>query len=411
LIQEPAQRRALRRKRAIASGLLLIMAAVSIATSAIPDRGFWLLLVQASAEAALVGGLADWFAVTALFRRPLGLPIPHTAVVPHSKDRIGEGLAAFFERNFLTQEIMAATLHSVDPARRLADWLSAPVASEWLADHVLHVLPHLIRVADDQAVRGFFTKSLHETLHAVDFSPLLARAMGELAASGYHGTLIDDALKACQDFLDRKEERFEELVAERHRGWIRKSIDRQVARTIVRGVRDLLEDLMQPDSRARQSLLHAIEEKAQEAIAAPVNQMKFDDAKKRFFEHPEVQAWLASIWEKLRDAAIDDIASPSSQARQALAASFNSLALTLSEDPPLCQKLNKALEAVVGEFLPWRQELLDLITQVVKKWDAKAFSERIELAVGSDLQYIRINGTVVGALIGCLLYLAKAIFE
>lgn len=411
MISRPTDRHALWGKRAIASGLLLLVAAVSAGTFAVSDRGFWTLLIRATAEAALVGGLADWFAVTALFRQPLGLPIPHTAVVPRSKDRIGEGLAAFFEQNFLTQEMMAASLHSADPARRFADWLSDAETADSLAVQILNVLPHFIHAIDDRSLRAFFAGSFHRQLHAVDFHPLLDRVVRELATSGYHAALIDEVLKGCRGFLERKEERFEELVAERHRGWFRKAIDRQVARAIVRGVMDLIDDLLQPESRARQKLLVAIEERARAAIVAPRNRSKLEDAKRRLFDHPDVQIWLASIWEALRDATLEDIASPTSKGRQALAAYLNSLALTLSADEALCRQLNSMLEAAIDEFLPWRAELLDLITQVVKKWDTKAFADRIELAVGSDLQYIRINGTVVGALIGCLLYLGKSLLE
>lgn len=411
MIVEPAQRRILRRNRAIASGLLLVMAALLVATLAVSNPGFWVLLIRASAEAALVGGLADWFAVTALFRRPFGLPIPHTAVVPRSKDRIGDGLAAFFERNFLTREIMSATLHSVDPARKLADWMAAAENADLLADRFLRLLPPLINMADDRSIRPLFTKSVREQLQKIDFGPFLGRAMAELAASGFYGALVDDALGALRNFLERKEERFEELVAERHRGWVRKAVDRQVARAIVHGVRDLVDDLLQSDSIARQKLLQAIEARAQTALVSPGDRMKFDEVKNRLFENPEVQAWLASVWDTLRDATLEDLALPSSKVREALGSFFCSVGRAVSNDAEICQKMNMSMEAAVGEFLPWREELLSLVTQAVRKWDADAFSERIELTVGSDLQYIRINGTVVGALVGCLLYVGQRLLQ
>src|SRR5947208_2295674 len=155
---ERVQRCGLRRKRAIASGLLIVMAALFVAPLIVPAPGFWVLMVQASAEAALIGGLADWFAVTALFRRPLGLPIPHTAIVPSNKDRIGEGLTAFFERNFLTREIISATVHSSDPVRSLADWLVVHENVASLADQIVRLLPHLIKLADHREIRVFLSK-------------------------------------------------------------------------------------------------------------------------------------------------------------------------------------------------------------------------------------------------------------
>jgi uncharacterized membrane-anchored protein YjiN (DUF445 family) len=408
---EQGSRRALRLNRAVASGLLLAMAFILFGTFAVSEPGFWILLVRASAEAALVGGLADWFAVTALFRRPLGLPIPHTAIVPNNKDRIGEGLAVFLQQNFFTREIMAATLHSADPARRLADWLAVQANADFMADQLLRLVPHFLHLADDHEIRAFFAKALREQLQEVDFTPLIGLTMGELAATGYHGTLVDDALKGCQAFLDHRRDRFEELVAERHQGWLRKTVDRQIARAILRGVEDFINDLLQPGSRARQKLLQAIEERAQAALVSPVDRVKFDEAKTRILEHPDVQAWLALIWDKLRDATIEDIASNTSKAKGALSSSISSLGVSLAGDINMRAKLNASLEAAIAEFLPWRTELLNLITQVIRNWDARMFSERIELAVGSDLQYIRINGTVVGACIGCVLRLAQVAIQ
>lgn len=405
--REPAEDRSARWQYAVASGLLVFAGAVFLATLAIADPGFWILLARASAEAALVGGLADWFAVTALFRRPLGLPIPHTAVVPRSKDRLGDGLAAFFLRNFLTPEIMSTTLRSLDPARKVADWLADPNNADNLADQALRSLPHVIEAIDDRELRALFSTSLYDRLREIDFSPLLGRTVEELAASGFHGVLLDDALSACKDFLRKRESRFEELVAERHRGWIRKAVDRQIARAIIRGVEDLLDDLTSPDSAARKSLLTAIENRAHAAIIAQSDAAKVEELKLRLLEHPDMQTFLASLWDSLREAALHGLAAQPSKARATLAASLASIGRALSEDEAMHEKLNIWLEAALAAFLPWRQQLTSSIADVVKQWDAEAFSERIETAVRRDLQYIRINGTVVGALVGCLLYLAK----
>src|SRR5262252_1261857 len=151
------QRRALRRNRAIATALLVAMAGLFIATTLVHEPGFWVLLVRSTAEAAVVGALADWFAVTALFRHPLGLPIPHTAIVPKNKDRIGEGLAAFIERNFLTPELVEAKLRAIDVARLLADWLSCPANADAVADRLVRAVPYLLGAVDDRDIRGFIS--------------------------------------------------------------------------------------------------------------------------------------------------------------------------------------------------------------------------------------------------------------
>jgi uncharacterized membrane-anchored protein YjiN (DUF445 family) len=408
---ERVQRDGLRRKRVVALGLLLAMAALFLITLVVPSPGFWVLMVQASAEAALIGGLADWFAVTALFRRPLGLPIPHTAIVPSNKDRIGEGLAAFLERNFLSHEITSSTVRSADPARNLALWLLVQENANLFADQILRLLPHLVKVADDRKIRAFFAETFKDQAHTIDIGPLLGRAMGEFAANGFLGALADDALRTGRAFLERKKGRFEELVAERHRGWIRKAVDRQVARAIIDGVQAFIDDLLDPDSGARRSLLRAIEKRALLTMVEARQEASFEVLKVRLLEDSEIQAWVASAWNKICGSAFERMTSPSSKAREALASSISSAGNMLLNDRILCDKLNIELGAAIGETLLWREKLLSYITGTVRKWDAEAFSQRVELTVGTDLQYIRINGTAVGSLIGCMLYLAKAALQ
>src|SRR5215470_2687162 len=176
------QRRGLRRNRLIATALLAGMAALFVATTLAPQQSFLILLVRATAEAALVGGLADWFAVTALFRQPLGLPIPHTAILPRNKDRIGEGMASFIERNFLSPDIVRAKLRSIDPARLFADWLAVPANAAAVARRLVRMLPYLIRALDDQDFRVFLGESLGRHLATVELAPLLGRAITVLSA-------------------------------------------------------------------------------------------------------------------------------------------------------------------------------------------------------------------------------------
>ena len=408
---EQVQRRGLRRKQAIASGLLLVMAAIFLTTLAIPSRDFWILLIQATAEAALIGGLADWFAVTALFRRPLGLPIPHTAIVPTNKDRIGEGLAAFLERNFLSREIAMSIVWSEDPVSKLALWLAVHENADSLAGQILRLLPHLAEVIDDQEIGVFASEIIQDQAREIDVRPLVNRLMRELAAMGFHAALMDDALRGGRDFLDRKKGRFEELVAKRHRGWIRKMVNRQVARTIIEGVQALIDDLLNPDSGARRSLLQSVENRAAVAAVEAGQKRSVELVMVRLIEDPEIRAWVTSAWDRFRSAALARIDSPNSKARQALTASISSAGKTLLNNPTLRDKFNVELRALIVEVLPWREKVLDYVTATVRKWDAQAFSERVELTVGADLQYIRINGTAVGALIGCLLYLGKAALQ
>ncbi len=403
------QRRALRRNRLIATVLLGAMAALFISTTLAPQPGFWILLVRATAEAALVGGLADWFAVTALFRQPLGLPIPHTAILPRNKDRIGEGLAIFIERNFLSPDILRAKLRSIDPARLVADWLSMPANANAIARRLIRVLPHMINAIDDHDFRVFIGESLGQHLADIELAPLLGRAIAVLGANGLHETLLDRLLDFCREFLEQREEQlYVAAEAQRRRWWIPKAINRQIARAIIGGVKELLSNLREPDTPARRKLLREIERLAEELRNSPVYRARVEEAKVRLLEDMEVKAWLGSVWGGIKRVLLSDLASPQSRMDHALGAVICSLGHHLRADAAMRKRVNRTIEAMALEVVPWRAGLAQFLIEVVRQWDTSSFTNRIELVVGSDLQYIRITGTLVGGLVGCLLYLVSA---
>jgi uncharacterized membrane-anchored protein YjiN (DUF445 family) len=400
------QRRGLRRNRLIATGLLAAMAALFLFTTLAPQPGFWILLVRATAEAALVGGLADWFAVTALFRQPLGLPIPHTAILPRNKDRIGEGLAIFIERNFLSPDILRAKLRSIDPARLVADWLSIPANADAIARRLVRMLPHMINAIDDRDFRVFIGEALGRHLADIELAPLLGRAIVVLTANGFHETLLDRLLDFCREFLEEREDQlYVAAEAQRRRWWIPKAINRQIARAIIGGVKELLSKLQEPGSPARRKSLREIERLAENLRTSPVYRARVEEAKLRLLEDVEVKAWLGSVWGDTKRVLLADFASSQSGIDQALGAAICSLGHHLRADEGMRKRVNRTIEAMALEVVPWRSGLAQFLIEVVRQWDAGSFTNRVELVVGSDLQYIRINGTLVGGLVGCLLYL------
>jgi len=403
------QRRGLRRKRLIATALLGAMAALFISTALAPQPGFWILLVRATTEAALVGGLADWFAVTALFRQPLGLPIPHTAILPRNKDRIGEGLATFIERNFLSPDILRAKLRSIDPARLVADWLSMPANADAVARRLVRMLPHLINAIDDRDFRVFIGEALGRHLADIELAPLLGRAIAVLTANGFHETLLDRLLDFGREFLEEREEQlYMAAEAQRRRWWIPKAINRQIARAIIGGVKELLSKLREPGTPARRNLLREIERLAEQLRTSPVYRARVEEAKLRLLEDAEVKAWLGSVWSDIKRLLLADFASPQSRMDHALGAVIRSLGRHLGANPAMRKRVNRTMEAMALEIVPWRAGLAQFLIEIVRQWDTSSFTNRIELVVGSDLQYIRINGTLVGGLVGCFLYLVSA---
>jgi uncharacterized membrane-anchored protein YjiN (DUF445 family) len=413
LDQELAQRRLLRRNRTIATGLLVAMAILFLITGIMPEPGFWWQLVHAVSEASVVGGLADWFAVTAVFRQPLGLPIPHTAIVPRNKDRIGEGLASFLQRHFLTDENLLAKVRTLDPACRLAIWMTSPRRADAVADHFTSLLPHIVRALDDDEIRVFTAKAMGEQLREVDAAPLLSRGIELLAVGGYHAAILDQGIEFGLDFLDRNAERMELAAAsgERRRWWIPKAADQQIAHALLEGLRDLLLDLSEPEHNARKKLLKAIDNMARELATSPQHSARVEEAKRHLLEHPEVQEWLASLWDQIRDAVLADLGSPTPKTRQAVATAVDAAGRRLLGDEHMRSQLNGLLERIVVAVLPWRAELGHFIAEVVHRWDERALVERMELVLGADLHYVRITGTLVGGIIGCALFLLSLAFH
>ena len=397
---EDQQQRRLGRVRALASGLLAAAGTMFIATLLIPKPGIWVMLARSVAEAALAGGLADWFAVTALFRRPLGLPIPHTAIVPANKDRIGEGLARFLDRHFLTREVLIPELRSLNLAAGAAAWLAEPRNAAAAAAEITKALPLLLRAADDRKVKSFLARTLGAQLRATPVAALVGQFMQLLMAAGYHERVLDGALDYAQSFLAQNEERLLEGVAQRRRRWIPRTINREIARAMLRAAGELLDDLRKPDGAARESLLATINEFAASFAAAPA----LIASRSKLLKRPEIQSWISDAWDKVRDVLLGDLEATPSRTRRALAITIGSVGEALTADAEMRERLDMLIETIAVEALPWRTELIRFVTEVVRQWEPRSFSDRIEAAVGADLQFIRINGTIVGGVVGGGLY-------
>jgi uncharacterized membrane-anchored protein YjiN (DUF445 family) len=394
------QQKRLGRVRALASALLAATGAIFIATLLIPEPGIWLKLLRSISEAAVVGGLADWFAVTAVFRRPLRLPIPHTAIVPANKQRIGEGLARFLDRHFLTRDVLMPELRSLRLAERAASWLADRRNAMALAAEITKALPILLRAVDDRQVKGFLGRTLGVQLRRVPVASLMGRLMQLLTAAGHHERVLDSALDFARAFLAQNEERMLAAVAQRRRRWIPRTINREIARAMLRVAAELLDDLRNPDGAARLSLLQSIDEFAAELAASST----IAGGRSRVVQRPEIRAWISDAWDAARDVLLRDLAAPSSRVRRALVAAIGSVGEALSADAEMRQRLEIVIENVAAEALPWRAELSRFVSEVVRHWEPRSFSDRIEAAVGADLQFIRINGTIVGGLVGGALY-------
>ncbi|MCC5859404.1 MAG: DUF445 domain-containing protein [Ectothiorhodospiraceae bacterium] len=407
---EASQRTTLRRHQRFAGACLVGAAGIYLGTQFVQAPGYGVLLLRAGAEAGLIGGIADWFAVTALFRRPWGLPIPHTAILPRNKDRLGQGLGRFVARHFLAPEVVRRRLRSAEPARQLGRWLGNREHSALVADRILALAPDIIMAFNDREVRAFYRETFSDQLGRVDPVPLVERVLRTLLESDQHQRLFDRSLLLARELLMRNRHLIYQRVEERSSWWIPRRFDRRLAEAIISGVEEWLQDLTEPGHPARQEFHRTAWNLVIHLRESPVIRERLERMRDGLLASPELQDLLETAWEDLRRGALAGLAEPDSRFRHSLINSLQRFGRTLEDDPEARERLDERLELLLRELiLPFRDSIGDFIADVVRDWDTDSLSDRLELAVGRDLQFIRINGTLVGALVGMVLFITTGL--
>lgn len=404
------QRRELKKARGIATGLLVGMSGLFLLSSwlqpAYPGFGY----VRAFAEAAMVGALADWFAVAALFRHPLGIPIPHTAVVPRNKDRIGESLGRFVEQNFLPPEIIRTRLAAVDFAGLLAGWLADPANAARLSEQLTAMLPNLLHGLDDERVRRFVRNEISARLEDIEIAPLAGEILDLLAAGNRHQLVLDEALRQSTAFIAEKEPFIRQKIRE-STGWLwqKLSVDERAFNGIMDAIEAVVREVEDDaDHELRQRFDRIVRDFARQLKESPGFREPAEALKREVVHNPAFQAYLGGIWDGEQARLLADIARPDSEIRQRLQAGVLHVGETLLDNPALHDKLNAWLREAIADLVEARRhEVARLIPDTVRTWDAETMAQRLELQVGRDLQFIRINGTLVGGLVGLLIYTAS----
>jgi uncharacterized membrane-anchored protein YjiN (DUF445 family) len=401
---ERASRGRLRRSRLVATSMLVGMGVIFVATHLIANPGFGTLLIQSGAQAGMVGGVADWFAVTALFRHPFGLPIPHTAIIPKNKDRIGRTIGRFIERNFLTREALLPKFRELHAGARIADWLASPTTSPLIAGSLSAVLPRIIRSLRHPDLAEFLQRMASDQLAHVDVAPLVARALALLTASGEADILLDRISEAALAWIEKNRAQIDRLVIERSRWWIPRAVDRRVAKAIADGLTEVLDGLRRPSSGASSKFRETVASTVDELLNSPEQRQKLNAGARRLLTHPEARSWLISVFHELCETALEDLRQPSSRLRTGLEKPISVMAEVLGGDVVMQQHVDEMVERAAEALIAWRSEIGAFVTEVVRKWDTPTLSDRLELVVGSDLQFIRMNGTLVGAMAGSVIF-------
>ncbi len=397
----------------LATGLLCAMTVVFLICRALESRHPWIGYLRATAEAAMVGALADWFAVTALFRHPLGIPIPHTAIIPTRKDDIGRGLGDFVQGNFLSGPVLAEKIRSVGVAGQIGAWLGEPDNAGRLAANAGDVVRAVTEVLSDEDVSDAIEHMVDARIRAVPAAPLAARLIDIAVDDGHYQELFESVLSGARRLLEVNRTLLRGRLEHESPWWVPEVIDDRVFAKIYNGVQRYLEEIAEDrNHEVRSQIDRRIRELAVQLRESPDLAARGESLKDQLLAHPAVRAWSASLWGDLKRSLIESSGDPTSELRRRLAEGIVRLGQSIKEDPELQAKIDGWVERTVIYLLDqYREEVAELISGTVARWDANDASRRIELQVGRDLQYIRINGTVVGGLAGLLIFtLSRVLF-
>jgi uncharacterized membrane-anchored protein YjiN (DUF445 family) len=393
--------------------LLLIAASVLfVIARALQARFPWLRIVVATAEAAMVGGLADWFAVTALFRHPLGIPIPHTAIVPAKKDRVGRTLGAFVQRNFLSREVIEHRLRSMQVGRRMAEWLASPANARTVSRSTAVALSSATQMMRDEDVQAVIDRSLAERVRTMRLAPLLGKVLGTMTEDNRHQDVLDEVIRLAARTVNDNADLIRERIEKETPWWIPHAVDNKIFKRVLAAIQKLLTEL---SADAQHPLRRRFDTSVGQFIerlnTSPELQAKVDAWKEDFLDNEAARRFSASLWQDGKEALARFAESPESDTPNAIETALTAFGEKALNDPELLAKLDEfAVDIAVFLVARYQDEVAELIATTVAAWDPELTSRRVELAIGRDLQFIRINGTIVGGLAGMVIYLISSLF-
>jgi len=390
--------------KVVATGLLVVMAAVFAITRAYVPAYPWLGYVKAFAEAAMVGGLADWFAVTALFRHPLGLPIPHTAIIPRNKDRIGEALASFIRENFLVPAVVARRMQRLDVAGAAGRFLQTPAGEGTrIRAGASRLIADVFESLDDERLGGIVKSAISNRLRKMEIAPLLGHALASAINEDRHVPMLEAAIRWTARALDANEQLIRDMVRKKA-NWVLKlaGLDTKLADAIIDGLRKLTAEMStDPAHPVRRKIEEALAQLANDLQTKPETRERVEAIKEQLLDNQSVSLWLDALWQKGREAIIKAARNPDAVMAGKLGEVLKSMGGTLEKDARIRAAINQfARRAVVGMAASYGGSIVKLVSETIRSWDAQTVTNRLEAAVGRDLQYIRINGTLVGGLVG-----------
>lgn len=400
---EDTRLRDLRRMRTLATGLLVFMLLVFLATSMAQPHWPWLAYPRAFAEAGMIGACADWFAVVALFRHPLGIPIPHTAIVPQSKQRIAVALGRFIANNFLSPRVVGDRIRDVDIAGWAAQWIERPSHARSAAQRTVSAVHQAMQTTPSADLNAFLTRRTRQGIAAIPAAPLASRVLALLWAHGNAQALVERLINSASVALANNKETIRKKVSQRSYRFVPKWVDGMVADRVISGVSQTLDEMREPDHPWRVELKAEIERLIDRLATDPEYLAKGEELKQQMLDNPAVIGQIDAMWHAIEVRL--NSAATSAAIADAIETALMSVAARIRDDAEMRDRINRWLRvAALRAVASRRQEIAAFIRKVVENWDTETLIMRIELQVGRDLQFIRINGTVVGGLVGLLIF-------
>ncbi|MFE9357049.1 DUF445 domain-containing protein [Streptomyces olivaceoviridis] len=402
------RRRGVRRMKATATGMLLFVAVVYVLakTAGNAGAGAWTDYVAAAAEAGMVGALADWFAVTALFRHPLGLPIPHTAIIPTKKDQLGVSLGEFVGENFLSEDVVRQRLHAVGIGSRLGAWLAEPEHADRVTAELATALRGALTVLRDSDVQAVVGEAITRRANAQEIAPGIGKTLERIVADGGHRRVVDLVVARAHDWLVLHRDDVMVAVEGGAPGWTPRFVDRKVGERVYKELLRFVTEMRDmPSHPARGALDRFLTDFASDLQSDTDTRARVERLKGEVLGRGEVQDLIASVWSAVRSMIVAAAEDERSELRTRVRAALLSLGARMATEPKVQDKVDSWVEgAAVHVVTTYRAEITSLITDTVAGWDPEHTTRKIEAHIGRDLQFIRINGTVVGSLAGLLIY-------
>jgi len=404
--QDPVRLAELARMKLLATGLLLAMTAVYLASAYLEQFYYWASFVNATAEAAMIGAVADWFAVTALFRHPLGLKIPHTAIIPTRQNDIARQFGEFVQVNFLSEAVITEKIRSMNLSRRVAAWVVEPANARAVAEHVTAGLAGVVRVINDDSIQQMIESRVEDKIRTTSFAPMIGDLLTFITSGKRQQDLFDGAVGMGLYLLEDSDRDIRDKVAEETPWWFPDSVDKAIYHRITRSVSKMLYD-MQVD------IFHPLRVRLMTVVKQFLDDLKHSEdirekeieIKEDLLQAPAVIDFTSSLWRDIKDVLISQSEHPDAELKKAIEDAVIRFGASILEDPALAAKIDGWAEDSARYLITnYGHEIAALISDTIDGWDPAATSEKIEEHIGKDLQFIRINGTVVGGLVGLFIY-------